>query len=193
MGSKTKTKTNGTLNVRFSRALSKLQVIARNSDWFIALFDPILIDRSCEVWYRFFDSHLKPALSRSLGISCSKLVKCVKLHLGLFWKKKSKKKKKRFAKISSCVWPMHSIQWERVKSNSLYWQVLESVDVWESLSSNKESNRWENVGWISSNCVLSCGFYDFQVVLFTTGCGIWLRRSRELNWANRLPLAGWDS
>ena len=91
MGSKTKT--NGTLNVRFSRALSKLQVIAWNSDWFIALFDPIVIDRSCEVWYRFFDSHLKTALSRSLGISCSKLLKCVKLHLGLFLKKKKKKKK----------------------------------------------------------------------------------------------------
>ena len=30
----------------FSRALSKLQVIARNSDWFIALFAPVVIGRS---------------------------------------------------------------------------------------------------------------------------------------------------
>ena len=30
----------------FSRALSKLQVIARNSDWFIALFVPVVIGRS---------------------------------------------------------------------------------------------------------------------------------------------------
>ena len=105
MGSKTKTKTNGTLKVRFSRALSKLQVIARNLDWFIALFDPIVIDRSCEVWYRFFDSHLKTALSTSLGISCSKLLKCVKLHLGLFLtqQQKKKKKKKSYSKMSSCV------------------------------------------------------------------------------------------
>ena len=30
----------------FSRALSKLQVIARNCDWFIALFAPVVIGRS---------------------------------------------------------------------------------------------------------------------------------------------------
>ena len=30
----------------FSRALSKLQVIARNSDWFIVLFAPVVIGRS---------------------------------------------------------------------------------------------------------------------------------------------------
>ena len=30
----------------FSRALSKLQVIARNSDWFIALFAPVVIGRN---------------------------------------------------------------------------------------------------------------------------------------------------
>ena len=29
----------------FSRALSKLQVIAWNSDWFIALFAPVVIGR----------------------------------------------------------------------------------------------------------------------------------------------------
>ena len=28
-----------------TRALSKLEVIARNSDWFIALFAPVMIDR----------------------------------------------------------------------------------------------------------------------------------------------------
>ena len=30
----------------FSRALSKLQVYARNSDWFIAMFAPVVIGRS---------------------------------------------------------------------------------------------------------------------------------------------------
>ena len=30
----------------FSRALNKLQVIARNCDWFIALFSPVVIGRS---------------------------------------------------------------------------------------------------------------------------------------------------
>ena len=30
----------------FSRALSKLHVIARNSDWFITLFAPVVIGRS---------------------------------------------------------------------------------------------------------------------------------------------------
>ena len=35
----------------FSRASGKLQVIARNSDWFIALFAPL--------WCWCFDSHLK--------------------------------------------------------------------------------------------------------------------------------------
>ena len=30
----------------FSRALSELQVIARNCDWFIALFVPVVIGRS---------------------------------------------------------------------------------------------------------------------------------------------------
>ena len=30
----------------FSRALSKFQIIARNCDWFIALFAPVVIGRS---------------------------------------------------------------------------------------------------------------------------------------------------
>jgi len=30
----------------FSRALSKLQIISRNCDWFIALFAPVVIGRS---------------------------------------------------------------------------------------------------------------------------------------------------
>ena len=29
--------------VRFSRALRKLEVIAKNSDWFIALFAPVVV------------------------------------------------------------------------------------------------------------------------------------------------------
>ena len=45
----------------FSHALSKLQIIARNCDWFIALF------ARCDwsellLWFWFFDSHLKTAL-----------------------------------------------------------------------------------------------------------------------------------
>ena len=46
----------------FSRALSELQVIARNCDWFIALFAPIVIGRSNYFWYWYFDSHLKTAV-----------------------------------------------------------------------------------------------------------------------------------
>jgi len=34
------------VHVMFSRPLSKLQIIARNSDWFIALFAPVVIGRS---------------------------------------------------------------------------------------------------------------------------------------------------
>ena len=44
-----------------SRALSELQVIARNSDWFIALFAPVVIGRRN---YFGFDGHLKTALCR---------------------------------------------------------------------------------------------------------------------------------
>ena len=36
------------VRVNFSRALGELQVIARNSDWFIALFAPVVIGwRNC--------------------------------------------------------------------------------------------------------------------------------------------------
>jgi len=41
---RSKTKTNCTPD--FSRALSELHVIARNCDWFIALFAPVVIGRS---------------------------------------------------------------------------------------------------------------------------------------------------
>ena len=41
-----KTKTNRTLYACFSRASSELQVIARNCDWFIVLFVPVVIGRS---------------------------------------------------------------------------------------------------------------------------------------------------
>ena len=42
-----KTKTNRTLYAQFfSRALSTLQAIARNSDWFVELFAPVVIGRS---------------------------------------------------------------------------------------------------------------------------------------------------
>ena len=41
-----KTKTNPPRTRDFSRASSELQVIARNCDWFIALFVPVVIGRS---------------------------------------------------------------------------------------------------------------------------------------------------
>ena len=48
----------------FSCALSKLQVISRNSDWFIAQFVPVVIGRSNNyIGFGFFDSHLKTMLS----------------------------------------------------------------------------------------------------------------------------------
>ena len=43
---RSKTKTNRTTYARFSRASRELQVIARNFDWFIALFVPVVIGRS---------------------------------------------------------------------------------------------------------------------------------------------------
>ena len=43
---RSKTKTNRTCTRDFSRALSELQVIARNCDWFIAMFAPVVIGRS---------------------------------------------------------------------------------------------------------------------------------------------------
>ena len=44
---KTKTKTNRTMYTRdFSRASSELQVIARNCDWLMELFVPVVIGRS---------------------------------------------------------------------------------------------------------------------------------------------------
>ena len=48
-----KTNTNGTLYVRFFRALSRLQLIA---DWFIALFAPVVIGRSNYLIIRFSQS-----------------------------------------------------------------------------------------------------------------------------------------
>ena len=54
----------------FSRATSELQVIARNCDWFIALFAPVVIGRSCfgfgfstVIWkpLYFSDDHLAKA------------------------------------------------------------------------------------------------------------------------------------
>ena len=43
---RSKIKTNRTFTHDFSRALSKLQVIARYSNWFIVLFAPAVIGRS---------------------------------------------------------------------------------------------------------------------------------------------------
>ena len=43
---RSKTKTNRTLYARFFPRLNKSQKNARNSDWFIALFAPVVIDRN---------------------------------------------------------------------------------------------------------------------------------------------------
>ena len=43
---RSKTKTNRTWFARLFRALRKLQIIACNSDWFIAQFAPVVIGRS---------------------------------------------------------------------------------------------------------------------------------------------------
>ena len=46
MRSKTKTNHATPCTRDFSRASSELQIIARNSDWFMALFVPVVIGRS---------------------------------------------------------------------------------------------------------------------------------------------------
>ena len=50
----------------FSRSLSELQVIATNCDWFIALFDPVVIGRSN--WFDFGFSTViwKPLYNKDL-------------------------------------------------------------------------------------------------------------------------------
>ena len=59
---RSKPKTSGTLYAPFSCTLSKLNLIAENSDWFIALFAPVVIGQSDYFWYWIFDSHMKTAL-----------------------------------------------------------------------------------------------------------------------------------
>ena len=44
---RSKTKTDRTMYALFSRALSVLQIIARNCDYFIVLFVPVVIGRNC--------------------------------------------------------------------------------------------------------------------------------------------------
>ena len=46
----------------FSLALRKLHVIAKNSDWFMGLFAPVVIGRNNYFYHLFFISHLKTAL-----------------------------------------------------------------------------------------------------------------------------------
>ena len=54
--------TNLTLYARFFPGFERVTVIARNSDWFIALFAQSCCDWSDDLfWYRFFNSHLKTA------------------------------------------------------------------------------------------------------------------------------------
>lgn len=47
--------------VRFSRALRKLEVIAKNSDWFIALFAPVVVG-----WSNYSDIGLSRIISKLL-------------------------------------------------------------------------------------------------------------------------------
>ena len=47
----------------FSCPLSEFQVIARNCDWFIALFAPVVIIRSNYFGFGLFCSHLKTVLN----------------------------------------------------------------------------------------------------------------------------------
>lgn len=47
--------------VRFSRALRKLEVIAKNSDWFIALFAPVVVG-----WSNYPDIGLSRIISKLL-------------------------------------------------------------------------------------------------------------------------------
>ena len=51
----------------FSRVLSKLQAIARISDWFITLFARVVIGRRNYFGFVFFDSHLKNAFKCFIG------------------------------------------------------------------------------------------------------------------------------
>ena len=67
----------------FSRASSELQVIARNWDWFIALFFAVVIGRSNCNWFRFFDSHLKTALWHNLVPCISQHVSTINLRMFL--------------------------------------------------------------------------------------------------------------
>ena len=50
---RSQTKTNRTMYAWYSRALSKFQIIARNCDWFIVLFAPVVIGRSNCVGFGF--------------------------------------------------------------------------------------------------------------------------------------------
>ena len=52
---RSETKSNPT---EFYRVFSKLQVIVRNSDWFTALFAPVVIGKRNNFGIGFFDSHL---------------------------------------------------------------------------------------------------------------------------------------
>lgn len=49
------------LGVRFSCALRKLEVIAENSDWFIALFAPVVVG-----WSNYSDIGLSRIISKLL-------------------------------------------------------------------------------------------------------------------------------
>ena len=49
------------MRIKTNRTTYELEIIARNCDWLIVLFAPVVIGRkNCFGW--FFDSHLKTAL-----------------------------------------------------------------------------------------------------------------------------------
>ena len=68
----------------FSRALSKLQVIARNSDWFIALFAPVVIGRSNCHGFGFSTIIWKPIYLKKFDIKQKQLFcKVTKPHVSV--------------------------------------------------------------------------------------------------------------
>ena len=66
---RSKAKTNRTLYTQFSQASSKLQVIARNCDWFIALSAPVLIGRSNCFGFGFFQQSFENRFIHWIALS----------------------------------------------------------------------------------------------------------------------------
>ena len=92
---RSKTKQIASCTRDFSRALRKLTVTVRNSDWFITLFAPVVIGQGNWFGYCFFDSLWKTPLSRVYvpGRKCalrpvvrfSKVAKLFRRSSSAFW------------------------------------------------------------------------------------------------------------